>query len=55
MEEIKEEKSKEELLKDLQAVAAKMSTIKSTIEAMLDDFDELENKYFSISEQIRKN
>lgn len=55
MEEVKEEKSKEDLLKDLQVIASKMNTIKSTVEVMLDEFEELENKYFKISEQIRKN
>ncbi len=48
-------KSKEELLKELQNIATKMNSIKSTVEEMLIEFDELEKKYLEISDEIIKN
>jgi hypothetical protein len=54
MEEIKQ-KSKSDLLKELQIIAEDIEKYKEEVEKLLTIIDSLENKYYSIADQIKQN
>jgi hypothetical protein len=50
-----QEKSKNELLKDLQIIAEDIEKYKEEVEKLLIIIDSLEIKYYEIVDQIKKN
>lgn len=50
-----QEKSKNELLKDLQIIAEDIERYKEEVEKLLTVIDSLEIKYYQIVDQIKKN